>query len=164
MASMSSEISSKFLKENQCALRKIQLAVVVACLEAQDSCDLVEVVQSEVGNGHHLTYFLERRQYWEHLMKGTELDDIIVALSSNYTTILQRCFHGKQNYAVFQVRWMEFVCQLLHNDSEVECSTTATKLWSRLTGDVDVTVDSKHCVLCAYLGLCSCSARSHWYL
>ena len=48
----------------------------------------MEAVKSEDGYGHHLTYFPERRQYWERLIKRTELDDFIVALSINYTIII----------------------------------------------------------------------------
>ena len=41
---------------------------------------------------------------------------------------------------------MESVHQLLHNGSEVEYSTMAIQLWSRLSGDVDVTANSKYCI------------------
>ena len=66
-----------YVQAEQRMLRQDQLAAIVSKLEALDGRVVLEAVQSEVGNGHHLIHFPERKKFWDYCNKESILQDFV---------------------------------------------------------------------------------------
>ena len=80
-------------------LRQDQLAAIMSELETLDGRVVLGAVQSEVGSGHHLTHFPERKFFWDYCNKeaAAALQDFVISLHTfAYSVIAARKERGMQ--------------------------------------------------------------------
>ena len=94
---------------NSIILSKRKVEELIKILEAVDSSEIVEAVIRDVGVGHHLIVFPDRSAFWGACIENQEFKTFVSVVFREYISLVHQCCKGREKYANFQVRWMDFV-------------------------------------------------------
>ena len=106
--------ASEYLQTGQRVLKQDQISAVTRELEGLDGKLVLNAVKEEVGNGHHLVHFVERKKFWDYCIGEPVLEEFVIALLATYICHFSDCRKGKDKYANFLVQWMDFLRKVFH--------------------------------------------------
>ena len=89
----------------------------------------------EVGVGHHLKVFPDRSALWGACIENQEFKTFVSVVFREYISLVHQCCKGREKYANFQVKWMDFVRTVLHEPIDKH---HASKQWSVVEEKMDV--------------------------
>ena len=99
-----------------------------------DNSEIVEAVICDVGEGHHLKTFPDKKVLWDACMHNDAFKTFVSLVFNKWISLVRQCCKGRENYANLQVKWMDFVRTVLH---EPVHKHNASKQWS-VVGKIDV--------------------------
>ena len=127
-------LTSEFLNQQQHILPKRKIEELIKILEAVDNSEIVEAVIRDVGEGHHLKTFPDRKVLWDACMHNDAFKTFVSLVFNKWISLVRQCCKGREKYAKLQVKWMDFVRTVLH---EPVHKHNASKQWS-VVGKIDV--------------------------
>ena len=133
MASSSSSFSSTsvYLNAKQRVLSKQQIDALVSHLDALDHGKVLKLVKDDVGSGHHLNFFQDRRTAWSAVVLDRKFEPFVSSVIQKYIALIRQCCAGREKYSNLLVNWMEFVRTILH-----QADSPFYKEWSQIEKNV----------------------------
>ena len=114
-----------YQSEKDRVLPKKKLKSLIERLLGADRAKLKEFVTKEMDSGHHLKCFPERQAFWKACVETGAMEAFILALFDQYLKLL-RTLKGREKYSSLQVKWMDFVREVLHR---LSTGTEASIQW-----------------------------------
>ena len=101
MASSSSSFSSTsvYLNAKQRVLSKQQIDALVSHLDALDHGKVLKLVKDDVGSGHHLNFFQDRRTAWSAVVLDRKFEPFVSSVIQKYIALIRQCCAGREKYS-----------------------------------------------------------------